>query len=639
MPEVDIRPEANHPELDEPRELERQKLELAPRAPSTWQRLVPFAVRDDAILSAIESYLDRPETHARYDEHEATEVYPAEILSDLRELGLAEIFSCTGDPIRSTPFHMCALNDMAARRDTSVAVTLSVNVLGLLPAYLAASEEQLAGMDARIRDGLFASLMLSELPHGSNLLRNDARAERGTLNAAGEFEPSPDGEPCTHYRLSGDKHLINGATKHGLLFVCFRTRSSEPHDAQSTIREPMKTRGDFTLFWLDRGQGMRPLPRWHTLPARAADISGLRFDNCIVSADRIIGREHGGLGVVHKTLMLSRGGVASLAAGCLARARDLACTYVRERNVYGKSIAHLGAVSDHLMKLEALDLLVSAIAVKAAMLLNSLGLAAAHYTCVAKVMACALAEEGVFHGQKILGARSLVRELPYERVVRDITLFGVFDGTSHVMLEELSSKLGLEARSGSAEGPGGSWLEALKEQYAKPPTAVKDTTREFRRNLTASLVPYLNELNKIEGQLDLSPLITTVEALMTLVRSMQDQETWKSDQGARIGASELFAQLEVLVATVELADVTRREALGLPPLEDERDSDRLAYEYAITWLGSRVVAGIRQQLLRSDMPAEEREAPLAALERAEADLLRGHDQLRRSYAEVLCARG
>ena len=76
---------------------------------------------------------------------------------------------------------------LASRRDTSTAVTLSVNCLGLLPAYLAADPEQLQAISQRIDSGKFAALLLSELSHGSNILRNDARAQRGTLDPEGNF--------------------------------------------------------------------------------------------------------------------------------------------------------------------------------------------------------------------------------------------------------------------------------------------------------------------------------------------------------------------------------------------------------------------------------------------------------------------
>lgn len=625
------------PESDDQRQEEHLRLEIEAPGLSAWQRYCPQEAWRDPILDRIERYLDQPASRALFDQHEASEAYPSGILQHLQELGLSDILVPQSGASRCTAYHMCGLNAVSARADTSVAVTLSVNVLGLLPAYLAASPEQVEAISQRIRDGNFSSLMLSELPHGSNIVRNEARALRGVLRN-GAFVAVDEDQPCTHYRLSGEKHLINGATRHGLIFACLRTRHFDAHDRQSEVLEPMTARGDFTMFWLDRGPGMTPLPRYHTLPARAADISGLRFDDCIVEADRVIGREHGGLAIIHKTLMLSRGGVAALASGCLSRARDLAMAYAQRRNIYGRGIVHLGAISDHLMQMEALTMMVAAISLKATSLLNAAGLAAAHYTSVAKLMACHLAEEGVREGQRVLGARSLLTELPYERLIRDVNLYGIFDGTSHVMLEELASRLAREARS-ATRAVGVSTLDEVRACYLTTAQPLVDVLRTHRRPILSPLIEHLESLDELGGEMSLAPLVRTAEALLALVRGLQESGRWKADQGTRLATAELYATLEVLVAGVELCDPDRRAALGLPPPAQADDAwDRPFYDFAITWLGSRVAASVRQLLLRSGLEEAPLRQQLAKLDEAERQLVCGQDEIRSSCRQALLER-
>ena len=194
------------------------------------------------------------------------------------------------------------------------------------PTFEIATPEQFEKINARVQAGAFSSLLLSELNHGSNLLANQCRAERGTLDEAGEWIPVEDDEPCTHYRISGEKDLINGANEHDLLFAFLRTRNFEGSQDPRAI-QPLKARADFSMFWIERQPSIQPLPRWRTLPAQGADISGLDFNGTVVEASRLLGREHGGMTVAQKTLILSRGGVASLASGCLSGARDMAVFY------------------------------------------------------------------------------------------------------------------------------------------------------------------------------------------------------------------------------------------------------------------------------------------------------------------------
>ena len=66
-------------------------------------------------------------------------------------------------------------------------------------------------------------------------------------------------------------------------------------------------------------------------------------------------------------------GVAAMAAGLASRAVALADEYVGQREVYGKPIRELGAIADHLLQMRALQLVVTALSVKAAAAANFAG--------------------------------------------------------------------------------------------------------------------------------------------------------------------------------------------------------------------------------------------------------------------------
>src|SRR2546421_659086 len=83
---------------------------------------------------------------------------------------------------------------------------------------------------ARAPEGARSSLLLTEPGIGSNLLRAHTRAERGTLDAQGVFAPAAAGQAATHYRLSGEKSLINGGGRHELLVTL--ARAAEAGQAQ-----------------------------------------------------------------------------------------------------------------------------------------------------------------------------------------------------------------------------------------------------------------------------------------------------------------------------------------------------------------------------------------------------------------------
>ena len=62
-----------------------------------------------------------------------------------------------------------------------------------------------------LRGGGAAAMLLTELEHGSNLARTGTRAD-------------PDGDG---YRLTGEKHLTNGGSRHDLLVTLARLGDSD----------------------------------------------------------------------------------------------------------------------------------------------------------------------------------------------------------------------------------------------------------------------------------------------------------------------------------------------------------------------------------------------------------------------------
>jgi alkylation response protein AidB-like acyl-CoA dehydrogenase len=519
---------------------------------SAWQRLVPrFEVTDaDRILDHIDGYLAEPGTAAELAALDAAGRYPAPVLAELRRRGLAELFV----PEKATAPHLSAVNVATARRGGSLAITVGVTGLALLPVYLAGSAAQRAEVAARLRAGGAAAMLLTELDHGSNLLRNAAAAD-------------PDG---AEFVLSGEKHLINGGSAHELLVALLRTRPSTP-DALDRTR-------DFTVFLVERDATVRPLARWRTLPAPAADISGVRFEGTRVPASAVVGTVGGGFALVQRTLMLSHGGIAALASGAASGARELAEAYARSRNIYGEPIVRLDAIAGHLVRMAALDAVVAALAVKAAHAVNRYGAGAAALTAAAKYACCRLAEEAVDEGRAILGARALLDDVRYSAFVRDVLLYPVFDGTSHLMLDQLSGYLARQAGR-----PLLATLAGTREMYATAPVPIADRRRG---RYGAPVAARCADLAAATSSPLAGYLATLARALCAVTRTAQEAGRWQADQCWRFDAAAVLAELEGLLAAGELASDASRAALGIPGLVGA--ADEAALGYAVSWLGGRL---------------------------------------------------
>lgn len=532
---------------------------------SAWQRLAPQTPRTgagagavqpdlDTHLADIETYLDEPSTRAALDAAEAAGEYPREVLTGLRVRHLAELLV----PDRATSPHLGALNMLTARRSGSLAITVGVNALALLPVYLGGTHAQCEFVTRRIRAGQAAALLLSELEHGSNLLRTECRA----------WAEDDD------YRITGEKHLINGGTEHDLLVTMVRTRRS-PAD------RPLAVLRDFSLYLVERDGTVSALPRWRTLPTRSADISGVRFTGTKVPRNALIGREGEGFPLIQKTLKLSHAGIGALASGAVSGALELTLEHARTRDVYGGPIIGLGAINEHCTRMAALDVVIAALAVKASWTANRYGPAAGYFAAAAKYACCRLAEEAVTEGRHVLGARALLEDLPYARFVRDVLLYGVFDGTSHVMLNDLSQYLPGFAASKAGSG-GGDVMHAV---YATKPRPIRSVVahpwQPFAPPLSARCADVL--------ALSEDPAAARVAALAGqldgMVRAALAAGVWDADQALRFEAAAILAELEALLAAVELTVPEVRSRCGQRPVEQ---SDVDAARYAVSWWGDRL---------------------------------------------------
>lgn len=600
-------------------EPERDPLEL-----STWERLEPAQLALAPPVVRLRGALDDPGMQAELATCEADERYPRAAVERLRRAGWLDLVSETpgegcpaGGASLLTATHLSLLNAMTARRDGTLGITIGVQSLALLPVWLGGSPAQQAWVFGRMREGASSALLLTELPSGSNLLSNEARAEPGRI-VDGAFVPG--GEDPTHYLVRGEKHLINGAREHELLITLLRTRDG---DAEASL---LRALSDHSLLVIDRDATCVPLHRWATHPMRAADISGVAFEGTLVPVERRLGVEGAGFGLVKHTLTISRGGISSLAAGTSARARDLALRYARRRELYGAPIAQLGAIAGHLLRLEALELVVSCVALRSVSAVNAYALRASWSTAVAKLAACELAEEAVREGARVLSARALVEELPYARLLRDVTLYPVFDGTRHVMLDELANRLaGLAARP-TDEDP----LAEARARYAAPPRRLVGIPARRVSPWVPNFAAASAALAALPGERDLSFLPLIGERLIAAVQAIVASGEWEADQDLRFAAAAAAGSFCALLATVELADPDRRAALDLPPALPAEDPARAALvaRFAPGWLGARVAEQVEALATRAGL---EPDATAAALAR------RGEGNLLAAYREALTA--
>jgi hypothetical protein len=321
---------------------------------------------------------------------------------------------------------------------------------------------------------------------------------------------------------------------------------------------------------------------------------------------------------VQKTLKLSHAGIAALASGAVSGALEIVLAHARSRDIYGGPIVALGAIAEHCTRMAALDVVIAAMAIKASWLVGRIGVGAGYFSAAAKYACCRLAEEAVDEGRLVLGSRALLAEMPYARFVRDVPLYGVFDGTSHVMLEDLSWFL---PRFAAARPGGVDALALLHTAYGSVPRTIRETAGLPGTPVAPALTARCAGLADVTGDPMAVRLAELAGRLDEAVRRTRSAGTWDADQSVRFQAAAVLAELEALLAASELTLSGARDRCGLA-LVDKNDQD--SARYAVKWLGDRIASRV-DQLAAADAKDAEPDAALIARNRLRAHVAALYD--------------
>jgi alkylation response protein AidB-like acyl-CoA dehydrogenase len=555
---------------------------------------------------AISALLDRSDTRAALHRHDIDRTFPADVVAQLHDLGLGELLAGEGEGPESiaTYFHRQALLERVSAASGSLGIVVGVNALSLGTLQMGAEDALRARVLADVRAGARCSLVLTEWNHGSDLRATETRATPGTLAADGVFCPSTD--PPTHYRIDGTKDLINGGSTNEYLLTVARVEGGDH-------------RGGLTLFAIRRDQTVRVERRWTTLPAPAADICSIAFSGTIVPAASVIGEVGGALRLIMQNMARARGGVGALAVGTTHRAMALTQVYLDERTVHGRPLHAFPALVEHMATLEALDLAIACLANKVAALVSTPAIDPAYYTAVAKLSCCTWAEKAVDEGRRVFSARALVEQEPYTRLVRDVLLYSVFDGTRHVILAQICKYAKRLVDDLDADGAHHAH-HALRAAYAAEPTPWSALpVPNLSRPTVLPLAAHLRWLASTATRC--APAAAAVaeigRRLCTAMAQRVADGGW-GDQAVAFAAGEAAAHLETAAAMLELGHAPCRHALGIADKHASRDHDDLLVTLGLATLGQAAA----NLILRVDPSAAQTLAnPVGALARARAQAL------------------
>ncbi len=167
------------------------------------------------------------------------------------------------------------------------------------------------------------------------------------------------------------------------------------------------------------------------LGQHASDTAQILFENCRVPAANLLGEEGLGLKIALSGLEGGRIGIASQSVGMARAAFEAALDYSKQREAFGKPIFEHQAVqfrlADMATQIEAARQLIH----------HAASLKDAHQPCLkeaamAKLFASEMAERVCSAALQVFGGYGYVSDFPVERILRDVRVCQIYEGTSDV---------------------------------------------------------------------------------------------------------------------------------------------------------------------------------------------------------------
>ena len=342
-------------------------------------------------------------------EWDADKHFPVDVLRDAAELGMAAIY-CSEDVGGSGLRRLDAVRvfEQLAAADPTIAAFISIHNMcaWMVDTYGDTGQREswvprLASMEA------IASYCLTEPGAGSDAAALRTRAVR-------------DGD---QYVLDGVKQFISGAGTSDLYIVMARTGSDGPKGISAFIVEKGTPGLSFGPDEMKMG--------WNAQPTAQVVLDGVR-----VPADAMLGGADGegrGFAIAMNGLNGGRLNIAACSLGGAQAAYDKAAAYVRDREAFGGAL-----IDEPTIRFALADM---ATALETSRILLWRAASALDNNSADKVELCAMAKRYVTdtcfgvadQALQLHGGYGYLREYGLEKIVRDLRVHRILEGTNEIM--------------------------------------------------------------------------------------------------------------------------------------------------------------------------------------------------------------
>jgi alkylation response protein AidB-like acyl-CoA dehydrogenase len=340
--------------------------------------------------------------------------FPVDVIRELAALGMASIYvpEAKGGSGLSR-LDGALIMEALAYGCPAISGYVSIHnmVAWMVAAY--ASDAQIAAWMPKLASMQWlSSYCLTEPGAGS-----DAAALKASARACGD-----------HYLLNGSKQFISGAGASDFYFVFARTGEEGANGISAFA--VMKDSPGLSFGSNEKKMG------WNAQPTRQ-----VIFDNCKVPLFNLIGAPGRGFRFAMSGLDGGRINIAACSLGAAWMGLDKARAYMLERAAFGRPLADFQALqfklADMATDLEAARLMTY----RAADALDRADPQASMYSAMAKRFATDLGFKVCNEALQVHGGYGYLKDYGLEKLVRDLRVHQILEGTNEIMRVVISRKL------------------------------------------------------------------------------------------------------------------------------------------------------------------------------------------------------
>merc|ERR1712079_461187 len=258
----------------------------------------------------------------------------------------------------------------------------------------------------------FAAFALTEPSSGSDANSIKTRAEL-----------SPDGK---HYILNGSKIWISNGGIAEVFTVFAKTPVVDPKSGETVEK--------VSAFIVERALGgVSHGPPEKKMGIKCSNTAEVYFEDCPIPAENVLGGVGNGFKVAMQILNNGRFGMAAALSGTMRAGITKAVEHATQRNQFGAKIDTYGTIQEKIARMSMVHYATESMAYMVSGIMDS---GATHYQLEAAISKVYASESAWFvtdEAIQILGGMGYMKDCGIEKVMRDLRIFRIFEGTNDIL--------------------------------------------------------------------------------------------------------------------------------------------------------------------------------------------------------------